>query len=696
MLEVKFPSGVREVSVFGLTQWDKGQKLSLSFDNMPENFQVHFSSRGSSDAVVVEAYAQAGMAVVDIPDELLINDSDVLAWIYLTGENSGETVGKATLYVKPRPRPKGYMEDLVPSQQQTVENIIKDIKANLDYVLSNGVDSEYVPEYVKEEAYETAKKVLACQNENTVSFLASADYHYDLQNADNCMAISHMASAMKLIRSMCKTDFGLCLGGYIADSSNKSKDDGIKEFLSVNKTLSEAMGELPVLRAVGADDLLSASYYRNGAYFDCDELYTLIGKWCSKAVFNPEDKTGGYCYMDVEDEKLRVICLNTSDFEKEDAVKPETDKAFMSAQQLMWFCTALDMSSKEDAEGWSTVIVSHYPVNYYSNFAVLRNIVKSYIAGAFVDLTDSTGTAISYDFSGGKNVAHIIAFFNGALHNFKVNILEGTSIPLISIPNACVGNENYYADEKYTAEETLLYGENATWQKTPGSGKDTAFSVVTIDKAEGRITLHCYGAGYDRVIDLGAIDEAPPASGGGDSEKPGGSDDGSGNGVQGGENEGGENGEGGNVVVPPVTDYENIISYAMNENGEVYNGGLGYMNGYALRGDGSVSTESNSDFTHTGYIYAEKGDYICIKGYNWTSDEGNCLVIFGTDYTHCYTVPINSETDILSDGISFEKGVMTFDTTKVTARAMPDEFFIRISTKASGENLIMTYNAPLA
>ena len=45
MLEVNIPSGKREVSVFGLTQWDKGQKLSLSFENMPESFQVHFSSR---------------------------------------------------------------------------------------------------------------------------------------------------------------------------------------------------------------------------------------------------------------------------------------------------------------------------------------------------------------------------------------------------------------------------------------------------------------------------------------------------------------------------------------------------------------------------------------------------------------------------------------------------------------------------
>ena len=179
MLEAIFPPGKREVSVFGLTQWDKGQKLCVSFENMPDSFQIHFSVRGSDEATVVEVRKQGTQAIADIPDELLTNEGDISAWIYLTGADTGETVGRAILYVRPRPRPKGYIEDLVPSQQKIVENMITELKNDLEYVKENGVNAEYVPEYVRKEALRVAKNVLSHQNENTLSFVIASDTHYD-------------------------------------------------------------------------------------------------------------------------------------------------------------------------------------------------------------------------------------------------------------------------------------------------------------------------------------------------------------------------------------------------------------------------------------------------------------------------------------------------------------------------------------
>ena len=676
MLEVKFPSGEREISVFGLTQWDKGQKLALSFDNMPKNFQVHFSSRGSGEAVVVEADSEGGTAVVDIPDEMLINDSDVIAWIYLTGENSGETVGKITMYVRPRPRPKGFMEELVPSQQQIVENMLKDIKENLDYVLSKGVDSEYAPQYVKDEAAETASKILACQNENSVSFFLSGDYHYDLQDENTCRGISHMASAMKLIRSMCKIDFGLCLGGYIADRSDKSIDDAKKEFLTVNKALSEAMGDMPCLRAVGGDDLLSSAYYRNGDYFDCNELYTLIGKWCNSALFNPDDKTGGYCYIDIEKASLRVICLNTSDFKKSDAVKPETNKAVMSAEQLKWLCSALDLSKKENRAGWSTIIVSHYPVNFYSNFVSLRNIIKAYISGSAVDFIDSNGNEISYDFSRGNNSARILALFNGALHNLKVNVLEGTRVPLISIPNACFGNNNYFADEMYSAEENLLYGESATWDKTASGAEDTAFCVATLDKSDGKMTLHCYGAGYDREIEFDGIIDAPPAPPGPGGDKVGGGGS-TGSGTEDDENGGESDGN-----------YTNLVPTSTDEYGDVFNR-CGYRNGQLLDEAGEPVTYSG--FAITGYIEASNGDTVRIKGGNWSSADGNIIHAYDEDYCLIWSEAL-SGTEIAASGISYNGSIAVFESLKVTTGNISDMAYIRISCSGDGEALVVTLN----
>ncbi len=835
MLEANFLPGKRETSVFGLTQWDKGQKLSLSFENMPEAFQVHFSVRGSNEAVVVDAHSENGSAVVDIPDEMLIYDSDIIAWIYLTGESYGETVGKVTLYVRPRPRPKGYMEDLVPSQQQIVENMIRDIKSNLDYIMSNGTDAEYVPEYVKAESLETAKKVLDCQNENTVTFFAASDFHCDKNDHYTQKGIEHMSQAMKLIRSVCKVDFALFLGGYIADRSDKAISDALEEFFSINKSLYNAAGDLPVLRAVGGEDLLSKAYYRNADYFDCKELFSLVGRWCTDVCYNPDDVYGGYYYRDFEKAKLRVICLNTSDFKLTEAVKPETDKAKISSRQLLWLCSALNLSDKENSDQWATLIVSHYPINYYSNFGVVSDVIKAYVSGGSADMLDSEGNEVSYDFSGGKNSAVLLALFNGALHNFKVNTLESTSLPLITVPNVCHGDNNYFSADKYSAEETLLYGESATWDKTPLTAEDTAFCVVTLDKAQGKLFIHSYGAGYDREISFDAVSEGPQApditpddedDGGDSGPTPGGSESGgntsseytnlvpastdkSGDiynrtGYQDGLylNDSGEesyydgytvtgfievsNGDtvrisggnwslaegntilaydsnhcliwsaplsgkediasgisySGNIVVleslevitgnlsdmayirvscsgdgeslivtvneeisssddsqvtPPVLEYVNIIPYATDSYGDSYNSGAGYMDGYALTADGNVNeAEPDSSFTHTGFIYGEKGSVIRLKGYNWTGDEGNYLIVYDSNYMQCHTIAINSEANDSVNGISFSDRVMTFDTADVTSAELPDNFFIRISTKTSGANLIATYNEELA
>ncbi len=837
MLEVNFPSGAREVSVFGLTQWDKGQKLSVSFDNMPESFQVHFSSRGSNEAVVVDAFSENGKAIVSVPDEMLSYDSDIHAWLYLTGESRGETIGKATLYVYPRPRPKGYIEDLVPSQQQLVEKMISEFKDKLQHVMENGVNSDYVPEYVRKESLETAKKVLECQNENTVSFFAASDFHCDNEDYYTEKAIEHMSQAMKIISSVCNIDFAVCLGDYIADRSDKSVSDAEDEFLRVNRALSEGIGAMPQLRAVGAEDLLSSAYYRNADYFDCNELYNLVGKWCSEAVFNPDDVTGSYCYRDFEKAKLRVICLNTSDFKNDVAVKPETNKAEISGAQLMWLCNALNLSEKENSNSWSTIVVSHFPVNYYNNFAALRNIITAYNSAGSVDFLVGDGSEISYNFSG-KNSAPVLAFFNGALHNFKVGTLERTNIPLIGIPNVCNGNSNYFSDEKYTAEENLIYGESATWEKTPSSENDTSFCVVTLDKSQGKLFMHCYGAGYDRELSFDGVSVGPsvPDIGGGDGgsdpDDPG--DDNTGNGNTDSGDSGGAytnlvpesiddigdifnrtgymdgkyideagdeasidgftvtgyipavngdtvcvrggnwspadgntilaydetfcllwsaklsgiadnysgisyngditvfnslevtngnlsdmayirvscSGSGENLIVtvneditstgnsgtlPPVVEYVNIIPFAVDESSDNYNRGAGYMDGYALCADGSVNeTEPDSSFTHTGFLYAEMGAVIRLKGYNWTEDDGNYLIIYDSDFIQYYTIEIHGETNDSTNGISFSGGVMTFDTSKVTAESLPDSFFIRFSTKTSGANLVATYNENLS
>lgn len=840
MLKAILPKNVRETSLFGLTQWDKGQEISIAFDNMPESFQVHFSLRGSNEAYTADAITSNGEAIVLIPDELLTSGKDIEAWIYITGDDKGETIGKITLYVKPRAEPKGYMEALVPSQQKLVENIIRDLQGNLQQVLENGVNSEYIPEYVKQEAQRVAKNVLSVQNKNTITFAALSDIHYDLSDYYSKKAFEHAAKALKLIRSMCNIDFAVVLGDNICDGDDKSINDAKKAFLSVNNQLFDAFGSLPQLRCIGGEDMLIGSYYRNGDYFDLDELYPLIGKWCSDATYNALDEASSYCYRDFDEEKYRVICLNTSDMRFESGNSTTKSRAKMGAKQLLWLCEALKLEGKEDPQNWKILIMSHYPANYYTEFYILDEIIKAYTTSSKIELVYEGTDEISCDFSQ-YTCGKIVALFNGELHNFKVNTLKDADVPMISIPNVSFWENNFYSGEEYTSSENLAYGEEATYNKVESSGKDTAFCIVTIDKVKEKIYAHCYGAGYDRTIDLNSLEEAidTPVDEGGSDTKDNNTDSSTGDSGTGGSGTGGDtsgSGTGGssstdepytNLVATSVDDneeifnqngykngfylnsegnavagdgttytgyipcdaddviyikggsfsssgissialyddnysfigtlpmsgaedtqsglsyssgivcfdrgsaspevigqtafirvscecdgkdlivtanekiptgpdssggmkYTNIVPFSFDENGSDYNSGLGYCNGVAL--DDTGSEVNMSDYTVTGYFDGEKGGVLRFKNYGLSSEAYNCLVIYDEYLNFQFAINFTSETDDLPNGVSFSNGVLTFDSGAVTAEEIPDIFAIRLSTKASGENLIVTYD----
>lgn len=102
---------------------------------------------------------------------------------------------------------------------------------------------------------------------------------------------------------------------------------------------------------------------------------------------------------------------------------------------------------------------------------------------------------------GSEQYYHItfIANFHGHTHCFKVGNISGTEALRVAIPNACYGRNNEYG----TAGNTE-FGETTTYNKSDDStGKNTAFSVVSVDLDKKVIYADCFGAGYDRVISYG-------------------------------------------------------------------------------------------------------------------------------------------------------------------------------------------------
>lgn len=108
MLKAIFTDGVDEITVHGLTQWDKGQTLQITHSSLPASFQVHFANKRSDTAYVVKATATNGVATVEIPNLILHHRSDAVAWVYLSDGDSGETVKTINLPIQARAKPEGY------------------------------------------------------------------------------------------------------------------------------------------------------------------------------------------------------------------------------------------------------------------------------------------------------------------------------------------------------------------------------------------------------------------------------------------------------------------------------------------------------------------------------------------------------------------------------------------------------------
>ena len=111
MIEISYLNKYGTVSP-RLTQWDFNQDLvidnidELSLSSTPE---VHFYNKQSTEALCVEATISNNKLTVHIPNILLESSLTIFACLYLTENDSGQTIYKIGMPVDKRPRPADYI-----------------------------------------------------------------------------------------------------------------------------------------------------------------------------------------------------------------------------------------------------------------------------------------------------------------------------------------------------------------------------------------------------------------------------------------------------------------------------------------------------------------------------------------------------------------------------------------------------------
>lgn len=364
-------------------------------------------------------------------------------------------------------------ENRIISLEETAQTQAADISGHEVRIglLENG---EGVPDYVVTEAESVIDRVIAAQGSNTFVLGAITDIHYG--NAACFDGVIHACQALQYIDKRIKLDAVAVLGDYTDGYPTGDYDNAIGDFKAINAVLN-GLRFAPNLRLQGNHDF----------YGDAPQMiHRYIQAYNDDVVWG--DKLGGYCYRDLEVFKLRIICVNTTE--------EDSGSISCTAAQYQWFANALDLSAREDAGAWKTLVLSHHPLDWYTvdGAYVFGSIIEAYTTGG--TFTACSGS-VSYDYAG-KNTAALIGNIHGHIHNLLTDYIfqdtgagTKTMVYRFATPEACTGRENQY---------TGVWAEDTGYPKTANTAEDTAFCIYCIDLDANTVQAICYGAGYDRSV----------------------------------------------------------------------------------------------------------------------------------------------------------------------------------------------------
>lgn len=140
MINVEFNNEINDLITENLYQWDTFQTLKIKGINFGSVApKVHFSNKKATEALVVNAVIQAdGGIEVSIPNSLLTEKYDILAYVYMNTGLTGKTIKSITIPIIPRLKPSEYYQ---PTDEDIAE--IEAIELEARAIIDNLYGSEY-------------------------------------------------------------------------------------------------------------------------------------------------------------------------------------------------------------------------------------------------------------------------------------------------------------------------------------------------------------------------------------------------------------------------------------------------------------------------------------------------------------------------------------------------------------------------
>jgi hypothetical protein len=351
--------------------------------------------------------------------------------------------------------------------------------------IRNGTSN--VPVAVQNAASDLVDKAMSREDGRFIRFLISSDAHQKNDHALITKGTKELAQAHGEILNLIGVDFVANLGDIAWGSPTADNATVLEEAKTFNRfMLNNIRGEAQIWTEGNHEtDMLTVSQIQGLIYSHNKELIQDTSHWVE-----------GYGYIDFENQKVRVICLNTNQ-------ATGNDSSGVSDAQLKWFAEiALNMEGKTD---WNVITLGHHPISY-NNQTLVNNCartIEAFMNGSNFSFTTNGGTSLAIDYS--TRSCRYVGHFHGHAHAFSVvkmqkyNNGEYVELPAweICIPNACYERNNQYLNNGTYTER---YSTPTTYAKSDEDGKRTSFNLVTVCLDKRRIYADNFGAGIDREI----------------------------------------------------------------------------------------------------------------------------------------------------------------------------------------------------
>ena len=124
-----------------LYQWEVGRQLQITpIRNIPVDF-VHFANPGDPEALVVVPKEENGQLIVDIPNVLLQNGNNIVAYSVSVSSGKIEIIRECVFSVCYRPKPSDYVyTETEILHYRVLEDRMKNLEDDLDKQVASSID----------------------------------------------------------------------------------------------------------------------------------------------------------------------------------------------------------------------------------------------------------------------------------------------------------------------------------------------------------------------------------------------------------------------------------------------------------------------------------------------------------------------------------------------------------------------------